>query len=84
MANKTVKTKKAAKAAKDIPNCWEVEDCPPKVRKTCPAYPKHGRECWRLYGTMCADGKYENRLRTIKIVHCRNNCAYYQKHHHPA
>jgi hypothetical protein len=77
---KKSKTAKTAKPTKKIPRCWEFEDCPPRVRKSCPAYPDHGTECWKLQGTMCADGRFEHRLRTIKVMHCRNECAYYKKH----
>ncbi|MHC4536713.1 MAG: methyl-accepting chemotaxis protein [Planctomycetota bacterium] len=41
-------------------NCWEVKKCGriPDGDKVddlgiCPAYPNHGRDCWRLAGTFC-------------------------------
>ena len=46
---------------KGMPDCWEVMDCPEEVRETCPAYPDHGKECWKLTGTKCAQGMHDMR-----------------------
>ncbi len=52
--------------------------CPEKVRDTCPAYPKHGRECWKLTGTNCGAGKSDMTTYEAKILYCRNECEYYK------
>jgi hypothetical protein len=54
-------------------NCWEVKKC--GREKECPAYPKWGRECFVITGTMCRgeqQGTYEQ-----KIAKCRKECEFY-------
>jgi hypothetical protein len=68
------------KRAREIPNCWEIIECPPEVCEACPAHPDNGRECWKLTGTKCAGGSIEKMSLTRKIMHCRNKCAFYKKH----
>lgn len=60
------------------PNCWEHEMCPGDVRDTCTAYPHMGRECWKITGTKCAQGRYEKAALSEKITYCINSCSYYQ------
>ncbi len=47
-------------ADEDTAQCWEVKKCGrtpggDKVHMLgiCPAYPDHGRECWKIAGTFC-------------------------------
>lgn len=61
-----------------LPECWEVKVCPTEVRDTCPAYPKMGRECWKITGTKCKGGAMEKKTLAEKIIHCRANCEYYR------
>jgi hypothetical protein len=72
--------KKQRKLLESVPNCWEHEDCPEEVRKSCPAYPDMGKECWKITGTRCAQGKYEYTSLSEKIIYCRNHCRYYRDH----
>ncbi|MBI2842881.1 MAG: helix-turn-helix domain-containing protein [Armatimonadetes bacterium] len=38
--------------------CWEVKECPPKIRKQCIAYvARQGHICWFFTGTMCSGKK---------------------------
>jgi hypothetical protein len=70
----------ATKASKDIPTCWEFMDCPDNVCNICPAYPDHGRECWKLTGTRCQGGRFVKASFEEKILHCRNECDFYKTH----
>ena len=63
-----------------IPNCWEVMECGMEVCMTCPAYPDHGRECWKVTGTLCDHGRLRKTDLSEKIIHCRSNCEYYRKY----
>jgi hypothetical protein len=54
-------------------NCWEYLKC--GLEDKCPAYPKHGCDCWNVTGTVCcgdARSGYDD-----KIGHCRVACNYY-------
>ncbi|MFH0824884.1 MAG: hypothetical protein V2B18_19190 [Pseudomonadota bacterium] len=31
--------------------CWEHMKC--KNKELCPAHPDHGRDCWKIQGTLC-------------------------------
>ena len=64
----------------DIPNCWDAEDCTEETRTSCPAYPEMGKECWKITGTKCGNGKVEKMSLTEKIIYCRNECAFYKKY----
>jgi hypothetical protein len=68
----------ARKRQNDIPNCWEFLNCQEEVCRTCPAYPDHGHECWKVTGTKCESGKYVKANSEEKILHCRNECNYYR------
>jgi len=70
----------ASKRVGEIPNCWEFMECGQATCEICPAYPDHGRECWKLTGTRCAGGKYIKASFEEKILHCRNNCKFYKTH----
>ena len=53
-------------------NCWEYKKC--IVKEECPAYPKFGKVCFSIEGTLCGgevQGEY-----TIKIHRCRQ-CQFY-------
>jgi methyl-accepting chemotaxis protein len=32
-------------------SCWDYMKC--GTERTCPAYPDHGRDCWKVSGTLC-------------------------------
>lgn len=59
-------------------SCWDVQQCPTEERNSCPAYPNMGRECWKVTGTKCAQGKYEMASFAEKIMYCRNECGFYR------
>ncbi|MDT8302998.1 MAG: methyl-accepting chemotaxis protein [Sedimentisphaerales bacterium] len=63
-------------------NCWEVKKCGrtpggDKVDElgVCPAYPDHGRACWRLAGTFCG-GKVQGSS-AQKLMSCVE-CNFYK------
>jgi acetyl esterase/lipase len=31
------------------PPCWEIRQCPPEQRQTCPAYNRPDTPCWEVY-----------------------------------
>ncbi len=64
---------------KGIPDCWDIMCCPREVRASCPAYPDHGSECWKVTGTMCAQGKFNKKNLSEKILYCRNECEFYKE-----
>ncbi len=64
----------------DIPNCWDFMKCPEEICVSCPAYPDHGVECWKMTGTKCKGGKFVKESLDAKILYCRNECAYYKTH----
>lgn len=47
----------------NVSNCWEFKKC--GKEGTCPAYPKHGRDCWYVTGTSCF-GEIEGLAQKIK------------------
>lgn len=56
-------------------NCWEYQKC--GKEENCPAYPKHGRICFSVTGTVCrgeVQGTYQEK---IKI--CREHCNFYRE-----
>ncbi len=63
-----------------FPNCWEVMECEKGVCMTCPAYPDHGKECWKVTGTLCDHGRLRKTDLSEKIIHCRSNCEYYRQY----
>jgi hypothetical protein len=65
---------------KDIPNCWDAENCSDDIRNSCPAYPEMGKSCWKITGTKCANGKVEKLSLSEKIIYCRNECEFYRKY----
>ncbi len=60
-------------------NCWDYMDCPKEVRDRCPAYPRHGRDCWKMPNTMCAGGRYRLSTLAEKVAFCRI-CEFYKLH----
>ncbi len=70
----------AKKKGKDIPNCWEFMNCPSEACEACPAYPDHGRECWKITSTRCKGGKFVKATLEEKILYCRNECYFYKTH----
>ncbi len=63
-----------------IPDCWEVMVCTGVVRDVCPAYPDHGKGCWKVTGTCCAQGRLVTKDVSEKMLHCRNKCKFYRDH----
>ncbi len=63
-----------------FPNCWEVMECKEGVCMTCPAYPDHGRECWKVTGTLCGQGRLKKADFGEKILYCRNQCKFYKEY----
>ena len=68
------------RSLEDLPNCWEVMDCGEDTCRRCPAYPDMGRECWKVTGTLCSQGKLKKADLGEKLLHCRNNCIYYKEY----
>ena len=55
-------------------NCWEFKKCGRDKNGDCPAYPKGGRLCYLVAGTMCG-GKVQGQY-AMKIQNCRE-CDFY-------
>lgn len=60
-------------------NCWEKMWCSAEVRGKCRAYPDHGKDCWKVTGTMCGGGAIKAKTITEKINYCRG-CDYYREY----
>ncbi len=58
--------------------CWEMKNCPPERRNSCPAYPNDGSSCWMVTGTLCG-GKEQGSYRE-KMANCRK-CDVYKAAH---
>ena len=56
-------------------SCWEYKKCGQETRGDCPAYPKGGRICYLVAGTLCS-GKVQGQY-AMKIHNCRE-CDFYQ------
>jgi len=56
-------------------NCWEFKKCKRDKTGECPAYPKGGRICYLVAGTMCG-GKAQG-IYATKIGQCRE-CDFYK------
>lgn len=69
---------KEESGCRHVPNCWEFNSCDEEICSKCPAYPDMGRECWKVTGTKCANGRYTKASLTEKIIHCRGNCEFYK------
>ena len=51
--------------------CWTIKNCPPHVKRTCPAWEfQSGNLCWFICGTVCANKIQENWEDKMKI--CRS------------
>ena len=59
-------------------DCWKVMGCPEILRKTCTAYPYHGKECWMVTRTKCGQGEHNMSDASEKIIYCRNMCEFYK------
>lgn len=58
--------------------CWEMKNCPPDRRNSCPAYPDHGGQCWMVTATKCGgkeQGSYHD-----KLVNCKGCDVYLDAH----
>lgn len=62
--------------------CWEVMNCPAERRKSCPAYPGHGGDCWMVTGTQC--GGAEQGTYREKMANCRQCETYKLVNNKPA
>ncbi len=58
--------------------CWEMKNCPPDRRNSCPAYPDQGNQCWVVTGTLC--GGQEQGSYREKMANCRK-CDVYKAAH---
>ncbi len=57
-------------------NCWEFKKCGKDETGDCPAYPKGGRVCYLVAGTMCG-GRVQGTY-ALKIHNCRE-CDFYSR-----
>ena len=57
-------------------NCWEFKRCGRDRTNDCPAFPKGGRVCYLVAGTLCG-GKTQGEY-ALKISNCRE-CDFYQE-----
>jgi hypothetical protein len=62
--------------------CWEYKKCgreeggiKASELGVCPAYPDHGRACWRTVGTLC-DGEVQGTF--AKAIDSCTNCTWYK------
>ncbi len=58
--------------------CWEMKNCPPERRNSCPAYPEHGGQCWMVTATLCGgkeQGSYHD-----KMANCKKCNVYLDAH----
>ncbi len=67
-------------------NCWEFKKCgripggeKEKELGICPVYPKHGKHCARVAGTLCG-GKVQG-IFAIKLPSCMQ-CEFYKSRHY--
>jgi len=60
-------------------NCWEVIKCSEKSRKSCPAYPDRGSDCWKITGCMCKGGTMQMTTLTDKLKFCKE-CVFYKEY----
>ncbi|MEW6348873.1 MAG: two-CW domain-containing protein [Thermodesulfobacteriota bacterium] len=54
-------------------NCWEATKC--GRERFCPAYPRNGRLCYAVTGTLCRGEKQGSYIE--KIGRCRETCSFY-------
>ena len=57
-------------------NCWEYTKC--MLRKYCPAYPDHGRDCYYIKGTLCWSDTVDRVNIKKKVERCLE-CDFYNK-----
>lgn len=63
-------------------NCWEYQKC--GKEPGCPAYPDHGRECYKVQGTHCYGEATKVSLNKVvyysmhKIENCKHSCEFYR------
>lgn len=56
------------KGEDDVPNCWEIRQCPAEQRQSCPAWEFHcGHLCWFINGTICQGKPKGSWQKKIKI-----------------
>ncbi len=56
-------------------NCWEFKKCGRDKTASCPAYPKGGRVCYLVPGTVC--GGHIEKKYALKIENCKE-CDFYK------
>lgn len=50
--------------------CWDIRDCPPQNRETCPAWEFNlGELCWFINGTICRGKTQGSWIKKMKV--CR-------------
>ena len=57
-------------------NCWEFRKCGMDKAGGCPAYPKGGRICFMLAGTLCDGGVSGGYI--FKVDRCRE-CGFFSE-----
>ena len=51
--------------------CWKIKNCPPELKKQCPAWEfKSGNLCWFINGTICEGSIHDKWNDKMKI--CRS------------
>ena len=66
----------AQRGRKSTKSCWQVKDCPPATRNTCPAREfGAGNLCWLINGTVCHGEPQKSWQR--KMALCRK-CQVFQ------
>jgi hypothetical protein len=54
----------------EISPCWDIQRCPPRMRRACPAWEFHsGHLCWFINGTICKGKAQESWSQKMKL--CR-------------
>lgn len=57
-------------------DCWEFKNCSEDRKQDCPAYPGHGKNCWRVAETLC-NGRKQGTF-AQKLAFCME-CEFYTK-----
>ncbi|NCF68199.1 MAG: hypothetical protein GWP61_19725 [Chloroflexi bacterium] len=55
---------RAASVAQERQPCWEIHNCPPKMRKDCKAYLQPDTPCWEIFRT---NGQLKPACKTCKV-----------------
>lgn len=56
--------------SRSVRNCWTIKSCPPKRKKSCPAWEfQAGKLCWFINGTLCECKAHQDWHEKMKV--CR-------------